>query len=103
MGIRNQMDQIARTSKQMGAIIHRRRRELQLTQNVLGAKIKHRQATISKLEAGEPGIRLGTLLDVIAALDLELVVHRAPKALQKTLRTHSDGTSTARPLHIEKR
>jgi HTH-type transcriptional regulator/antitoxin HipB len=73
------MDQIARTAKQMGAIIHRKRRQLQLTQNALGAKIKHRQATISKLEAGEPGIRLGTLLDVIAALNLELVVRPRTK------------------------
>ena len=73
------MDQIARTSKQMGAIIHRRRRELQLTQKVLGAKIKHRQATISKLESGEPGIRLGTLLDVVSALNLELVVRPRTK------------------------
>jgi HTH-type transcriptional regulator/antitoxin HipB len=73
------MDQIARTSKQMGAIIHRRRRQLQLTQNGLGAKIKHRQATISRLEAGEPGIRLGTLFDVLAALNLEMVVRPRTK------------------------
>lgn len=73
------MDQIARSAKQLGAIIHRRRRQLQLTQIALGAKIKHRQATISKLEAGEPGIRLGTLLDVIAALNLELAVRPRTK------------------------
>jgi HTH-type transcriptional regulator/antitoxin HipB len=73
------MDQIARTSKQIGAIIHRRRRQLQLTQNRLGAKIKHRQATISRLETGEPGIRLGTLLDVLAALNLEMVVRPRTK------------------------
>jgi HTH-type transcriptional regulator/antitoxin HipB len=73
------MDQIARSPKQLGAIIQRQRRQLALTQNGLGAKIKHRQATISRLEAGEPGIRLGTLLDILAALNLEIVVRTRTK------------------------
>ncbi len=73
------MDQIARSPKQLGAIIQRQRRKLALTQNGLGAKIKHRQATISRLEAGEPGIRLGTLLDILAALNLEIVVRTRTK------------------------
>lgn len=73
------MDQIARTPKQLGAIVQRQRRKLQQTQSSLGARIKHRQATISRLEAGEPGTSLGTLLDVLAALNLELIVRPRTK------------------------
>ena len=67
------MDNIARTPKQIGAVIQRQRRQSKLTQNQLGAKIKLRQATVSKLEAGEPTL-LGTLLDVLGALNLEIVI-----------------------------
>ena len=73
------MDQIARTPKQIGAIIQRQRRKLQQTQNSLGSRIKHRQATISRLEAGNPGTSLGTLLDVLAALNLEIVMRPRTK------------------------
>ena len=73
------MDQIARTPKQVGAIIQRQRRKLRLTQSKLGSRIKHRQATISTLEAGEPGTSLGTLLDVLGALNLEMVVRPRTK------------------------
>jgi HTH-type transcriptional regulator / antitoxin HipB len=67
------MDNMARTAEQIGAVIRRQRRQSKLTQNQVGAKIKLRQATVSKLEAGEPTL-LGTLLDVLAALNLELVI-----------------------------
>ncbi len=74
------MEQIARTSKQVGAAIRRRRRRLSLRQGDVGAKTNLRQATISALENGEPGTRLRTLIDVMAALDLELVVRERSKA-----------------------
>jgi HTH-type transcriptional regulator/antitoxin HipB len=45
-----------------------------MTQGTLGQKMDARQATISKLEAGEPGTQLQTLMDALTALDLELVV-----------------------------
>jgi HTH-type transcriptional regulator / antitoxin HipB len=67
------MDNMARTAEQIGAVIRRQRRQSKLTQNQVGAKIKLRQATVSKLEAGEPTL-LGTLLDVLAALNLEMVI-----------------------------
>jgi HTH-type transcriptional regulator/antitoxin HipB len=38
-----------------------------------------RQATVSKLEAGEPATQLRTLMDALAALDLELVVQPRTK------------------------
>ena len=68
------MDQIARTVQQLGAAIRRKRKQVGLSQEELGTRIRLRQATISKLEAGEPATRLQTLLDALAALDLEIVI-----------------------------
>lgn len=64
----------ARTPKQLGAIIRRERRRQGLTQTELGDRIGLRQATISKLEAGEPATQLRTLLDALTALDLEISI-----------------------------
>ena len=74
------MEQIGRTASQLGAIVRRLRRQQRLSQGQLGSKVQLRQATISKLEAGEPATRIRTLLDVLAALDLEIVVRRRTKA-----------------------
>lgn len=68
------MDTIARTSKQLGDALRRIRRSRGITQRALGEKMHARQATVSKLEAGEPATQLRILLDAMAALDLELVV-----------------------------
>ncbi len=79
------MDLIARTPQQLGAVIRRRRKQAGLTQQDLGSRIQLRQATISKLEAGEPGTRLQTLLDALAALDLELVARPRTKGSTASL------------------
>jgi len=65
---------IIRTAKQAGAAIRRFRRQKNFTQTELGEAMHARQATVSKLEAGEPATQLRTLMDALAALDLELVV-----------------------------
>lgn len=72
----------ARTSRQLGAILRRERKAQGLSQAMLGERIGLRQATISKLEAGEPGTRLSTLLDALSALGLQLVLEprSAPRA-----------------------
>lgn len=62
----------ARTPAQIGALIHRERRARGLTQAQLGERIGRRQATISKLEKGEPATQLSTLFDVLSALNLEV-------------------------------
>ncbi|UHC19923.1 helix-turn-helix domain-containing protein (plasmid) [Methylobacterium currus] len=67
-------EQIARTEKQLGAILRRARKQAGLTQTSLGDRIHLRQATISRLEAGEPAVQLHTLMEALSALDLELVV-----------------------------
>lgn len=68
------MTLITRTPQQVGEIVRRRRLALQQTQESIAEQVQLRQATISKLEAGEPGTRLGTLFAVLAALDLEVVI-----------------------------
>lgn len=68
------MDQIARTPQQLGAVVRRKRKQMGLSQDELGTRTRLRQATISKLEAGEPGTRIKTLLDALSALDLEIVI-----------------------------
>ena len=67
-------DQIARTEKQLGAILRRSRKQSGMTQHDLGNTIPIRQGTVSRLEAGEPAIQLRTLMATLAALNLELVV-----------------------------
>ena len=74
------MELIVRTTQQAGAAVRRYRRQLRLTQEALGQKAHARQATISKLEAGAPATQLRILMDVLAALDLELVVQPRSKA-----------------------
>lgn len=75
-----QIEQIARTAKQVGAAIRRRRRSLGLSQTALGERAQLRQATISALENGEAGTQLRTLIDVTTALGLELVVRNRSKS-----------------------
>jgi HTH-type transcriptional regulator / antitoxin HipB len=65
---------IARTEKQLGAILRRARKQAGLTQSGLGKQIHLRQGTVSRLEAGAPAIQLRTLMEALAALNLELVI-----------------------------
>jgi HTH-type transcriptional regulator/antitoxin HipB len=68
------MDMIVRNAKQLGASIRRVRRAKNWNQNLLGDRMHVRQATISKLESGEPRTEIGVLMATLAALDLELVI-----------------------------
>ena len=76
------MEQIVRTSKQLGAALRRYRRKTRLSQAGLGSKSSLRQATISALENGEPGTQLRTLIDVMAALGLEMVIRNRSRATE---------------------
>jgi HTH-type transcriptional regulator/antitoxin HipB len=79
------MTQGARTTKQIGAIVRRTRRSAGMSQAALGAKIGLRQATISKLERGEPATRIATLLDALAALGMEVIIDRRGRVAAKDL------------------
>jgi HTH-type transcriptional regulator/antitoxin HipB len=74
------MEQIARTSMQIGTVLRRCRRGAGLSQDALAAKTNLRQATISALENGEAGTQLRTLIDVMTALGLEMVIRERTKA-----------------------
>ena len=74
------MEQIVRTSKQLGATLRRYRRKTRLSQAELGLKANLRQATISALEKGEQGTQLRTLIDVLATLELEIVIRKRSRA-----------------------
>jgi HTH-type transcriptional regulator/antitoxin HipB len=71
-------DQIARTPKQIGDALRRRRRALGMHQKDLAGKAGLRQATISGVEAGGAGT-LRTLFDVLTALDMEVVIRPRTK------------------------
>jgi HTH-type transcriptional regulator / antitoxin HipB len=73
------MEQIARNSKQVGAAPRRQRNLQGLSQGTLGQRINLRQSTVSSLESGHNGTKLGTLIDVLSALDLELVIRARTK------------------------
>lgn len=77
---RNPPAQLARNASQIGAIVRRARRARGLTQAQLAAKVGVRQATISSLERGESGTGLRILLDVLAALNLQLLIDERGKA-----------------------
>lgn len=72
------MDLIARNTKQLGAAIRRIRKQQGLTQSALAERMHSRQATISTLEKGEAA--LGTLIDALTALNLEIVIRPRSKA-----------------------
>jgi HTH-type transcriptional regulator/antitoxin HipB len=57
-----------------GALVRKARLVQGLTQKELAARMNVRQATISKLESGEPATRMAVLFDALAALGLELAV-----------------------------
>jgi HTH-type transcriptional regulator/antitoxin HipB len=57
-----------------GALVRKARLAQDLTQKELAARMNVRQATISKLESGEPATRMAVLFDALAALGLELAV-----------------------------
>lgn len=79
------MDQIARSEKQLGAILRRVRKQAGLTQGAVGVNLRLRQGTISRLEAGEPAVQLRTLMATLSALDLELVVRPRSKGRPATI------------------
>ena len=68
------MEQIARTPKDAGHVIRRNRQEKDMTQAQLGDRIHLRQATVSKLESGEPATQLRVFFDALSALELEIVI-----------------------------
>jgi HTH-type transcriptional regulator/antitoxin HipB len=65
---------IARSPQQVGRIIQRFRHDRGLNQTQLAQLAGLRQEMISKIETGQKGVKLSTLCDLLAALDLEIAI-----------------------------
>ncbi|WP_045392673.1 helix-turn-helix domain-containing protein [Falsirhodobacter sp. alg1] len=80
------MDQIARSSKDMGQALRNARKAQQMTQADLATRSGIWQRTISTIETNAGGAKLDTIFDLLAALDMEIVVvprsKSAPEDLQ---------------------
>lgn len=68
------MVDLVRSPRMAGALVRKARLAHGWTQQELAARMNVRQATISKLESGEPATRLAVLFGALAALGLELEV-----------------------------
>ena len=68
------MSDLARTPQQIGNLIRRARKRNHLSQTDLASRAGVRQETISLIETGNPAAKLQTILDVLAALNLEFRV-----------------------------
>lgn len=62
----------ARDPKTVGEQIRQRRKVLRLTQQELADLAGCSTRLVGAVEAGKPGVRLDKLLDIVAALGLEL-------------------------------
>ncbi|GHG96190.1 helix-turn-helix domain-containing protein [Pseudodonghicola xiamenensis] len=72
------MDQIARSTKDIGNVLRNARKAQGLTQDELASRAGVWQRTISHIETNASGAKLDTLFDLLAALDLEL--HITPRS-----------------------
>jgi len=72
------MNQMVRSPKQLGALIHQARVQRGMSQKDLADLIGTYQKTISSVENGNSGVKLETMFTLLAALelDLELVPRR---------------------------
>ena len=66
------MNQMIRSPKQLGSLIHQTRAERGMSQQDLADLIGTYQKTISAIEKGSPGAKLETMFSLLAALDLDL-------------------------------
>lgn len=65
---------LIRTAKDIGAAIKQARIQHGMTQVDLAHKLQVAQARISEIERGSPGVAIGTILRMLAALDASLVI-----------------------------
>lgn len=75
------MDQIARTTKDIGNVLRNARKAKGLTQGELANRAGVWQRTISNIETSTSGAKLDTVFDLLAALDLE--IHIVPRSKMK--------------------
>lgn len=75
------MSDLVRSPRMAGDIVRKARLERSWTQSELASRMNVRQATVSKLESGEPATRMEVFFDALAALSLEVrISNREDKA-----------------------
>ncbi len=77
-------DFVARTPRQMGAILRGFRRERRLTQKGVGTRSGLPQAAISQIESDPATTGLSRIYRILSALDLEIVVRTRRSGDRKT-------------------
>ena len=70
------MADLVRSPRMAGDLVRKARLAAGWTQAELAARMRVRQATVSKLEAGAPATRMKVFFDALSALGLELVADR---------------------------
>ncbi len=68
------MSDLVRSPRMAGDLVRKARKARRWSQTELASRMNVRQATVSKLEAGEPATRMEVFFDALTALKLELVV-----------------------------
>lgn len=77
--------ELVRSAKQLGTALRRFRRERKLTQTELASRAGLRQGTVSQVENGLETVQLNTVMDLVRALDLEVVLQARTKGSHKDI------------------
>jgi len=77
---------IVRRPSDLGHTVRHFRKKAKFSQAELGAKHNLGQVMISRLESGQPGQAVERLLDILATLDLEVVVRSRRQGGEQDLR-----------------
>ena len=73
------MDRIVKTPEQIGAAIRQARHSSRLTQTQLADLAGTVQKQMSLIEAGNQGVRIDTICNVLAALSLNFAIADTPQ------------------------
>lgn len=77
--------ELVRSPRQLGSAVRRFRRGRKLTQAQLANRAGLRQGTVSQVENGLETVKLTTVMDLMRALDLEVVLQPRTKASHKEI------------------
>ncbi len=79
------MKELVRSPNQLGAALRRFRKARALTQIQVAKRTGLRQGTVSQVENGLETVKLTTVMELMHALDLELVVQPRTKGSPKDI------------------
>lgn len=80
------MTALARSAIQVGQIIQAHRKTQGLSQTDLALRTGLRQELISRIESGHEGAKVGTICELLAALDLEMTIGPRTKSSAADIR-----------------